>query len=303
MVTTLPPLRVMVSVRCPRSRPCARCRRRWPRRLAARSARAGRSERARAMDPAQRRPGGHRVRCGPGDGMRLVTHPRTADMSGWGMLEEFFFDGVLVEPRDGAQPAGDGGAGAASFFQIAGEAFDVGAAYSEQVQGVGAAPGGELAQVQRVGFAGQASVFSQEPGRSSRSASLNTGWMGTRAVVVVVIGHLPVRAETGKAGPAAASATIMSPPLSRAARHVMPPSRLGKIKCCAGKGLRVADSARWATAWPLSPVTPRNIHFWACSSHRAQSKTRSTVTRRTNVPAGWLTGPMVRNRCRRMRRG
>ena len=35
-------------------------------------------------------------------------------------------------------------------------------------------------------------------------------------------------------------------------------------------------------------------HFWACSSHRAQSKTRSTVTRRTHVPAGWLTGPMVR---------
>ena len=53
----------------------------------------------------------------------------------------------------------------------------------------------------------------------------------------------------------------------------------------------------------LSPVTGENIHFWACSCHRAQSKTRSTVTRRTHVLAGWLTGPMVRNRCRRMRRG
>jgi hypothetical protein len=26
------------------------------------------------------------------DGMRLVIQPRTADMGGWGMLQEFFFD-------------------------------------------------------------------------------------------------------------------------------------------------------------------------------------------------------------------
>jgi hypothetical protein len=32
IVTTLPPLRVIVGVRCPRSSPGARCRRRWPRR-------------------------------------------------------------------------------------------------------------------------------------------------------------------------------------------------------------------------------------------------------------------------------
>jgi hypothetical protein len=36
------------------------------------------------------------------DGVRLVVHPRTADVSGRGMLEELFFDGVLVEPGDGA---------------------------------------------------------------------------------------------------------------------------------------------------------------------------------------------------------
>jgi hypothetical protein len=74
------------------------------------------------------------------------------------MLEELFFNRVPVEPGDGAQPAGNGGTGTAPGFQVAGEAFDVGAADGEQVQGASAAPGGELAQVQRVGFAGQPAV-------------------------------------------------------------------------------------------------------------------------------------------------
>ena len=39
-----------------------------------------------------------------------------------------------------------------------------GAADGEQVQGAGAAPGGERAQVQCVRVAGQAAVSSQEPG-------------------------------------------------------------------------------------------------------------------------------------------
>ena len=47
------------------------------------------------------------------------------------MVQERFFDGVLVEPRDGAQPTGDGGTGASSCFQIPGEALDVGAADGE----------------------------------------------------------------------------------------------------------------------------------------------------------------------------
>ncbi len=81
------------------------------------------------------------------------------------MLEELLFDGVLVEPGDGAQPPGDGGAGAGAGFQVAGEAFDVGAAGGEQVQGAGAAPGGELAQVQRLRLACQPAVSSQEPGQ------------------------------------------------------------------------------------------------------------------------------------------
>src|SRR6516164_6638178 len=85
-------------------------------------------------------------------------------MGGRGVLEEFLFDGALAEPGDGAQPPGDGGPGAASCVQVAGEAFDVGAADGEQVQGTGAAPGGELAQVQRISLTSQAAVSGQITG-------------------------------------------------------------------------------------------------------------------------------------------
>jgi hypothetical protein len=61
------------------------------------------------------------------------------------MLEELFFDGVLVEPGDGAQPPGHSRAGPAAGFEFPGEGFDVGAADGEQGQGGGAAPAGELA--------------------------------------------------------------------------------------------------------------------------------------------------------------
>jgi hypothetical protein len=84
-------------------------------------------------------------------------------MSGRGVIEEFLFDGVPVEPGDGAQPAGDGGAGPAAGFHVAGEAFDVGAAGLEQWQVVLLAPAGVLTQVQRIRFAGQAGVTGQEP--------------------------------------------------------------------------------------------------------------------------------------------
>ena len=79
------------------------------------------------------------------------------------MIEEFLLDGVLVEPGDGAQPPGHGGAGPPAGFQFPGEGLDVGAADREQRQGPGAAPAGELAQVQGVGLAGQAAVPGQEP--------------------------------------------------------------------------------------------------------------------------------------------
>ena len=99
-----------------------------------------------------------------GDGVRLVIDSRTADVGCWGMLKEFFFDRVPVEPGDGAQPPGDSSAGPAPGLQFPGEGLDVGSADGEQGQGAGAAPGGELAQVQRVRFACQPAVPGQEPG-------------------------------------------------------------------------------------------------------------------------------------------
>jgi hypothetical protein len=80
------------------------------------------------------------------------------------MVEEFFFDGVAVEPGDGAQAAGDSGPGPAAGFQVTGEELDVSAAGGEQVQLVLLAPTGELAQVQLLGLADQAAVAGQEPG-------------------------------------------------------------------------------------------------------------------------------------------
>jgi hypothetical protein len=95
-------------------------------------------------------------------GVRLIVQPRTADMSSRGVIEEFLLEGVPVEPGDGAQAAGDGGPGPAARFQVAGEAFDVGAAGLEQADVVLPAPARLLAQVQRVRLARQAGVTGQE---------------------------------------------------------------------------------------------------------------------------------------------
>jgi hypothetical protein len=139
------------------------------------------------------------------DGMGLIVDPRPPDVGGRGMLEEFLFNGVVVEPGDGAQPPGHCGPGPAPGFQIAGEAFDVGAANREQRQRAVAAPRGELAQVQCVGLASQAAVSGQvtgerEPfgvGEGGLDRDEGSGWgsSGHRAP--------PGRAETREAGPAA----------------------------------------------------------------------------------------------------
>ena len=61
------------------------------------------------------------------------------------MIDELFFDGVLIEPGDGAQPPGDSRAGPTPGLQLTSEGLDVGAADGEQGLGAGAAPGRELA--------------------------------------------------------------------------------------------------------------------------------------------------------------
>jgi hypothetical protein len=48
------------------------------------------------------------------------------------VVEELFLDGVLVEPGDGGQPMGDGGASPPAGLELAGEGLDVGAADREQ---------------------------------------------------------------------------------------------------------------------------------------------------------------------------
>jgi len=67
-----------------------------------------------------------------------------------------------VEPDDRAQPAGHRRAGLAVIFEVGGEAFDVDPADVEQAAVVLPAPRGELAQIQRVGVTGEASVAGQE---------------------------------------------------------------------------------------------------------------------------------------------
>jgi hypothetical protein len=99
-----------------------------------------------------------------GGGMRLAVQPRPADVGGRGMVEEFLLDGVLAEPGDGAQSGGDGRASTAPGFEFTGEGLDVRTADGEQRQGPGAAPIGELAQVEGLSLAGQAAVPGQEPG-------------------------------------------------------------------------------------------------------------------------------------------
>jgi hypothetical protein len=81
------------------------------------------------------------------------------------MIQQVFLDGVFVEPRDGAQPARDGGPGPAAGFQVASKTLDVGAARLEQAQVALLAPARILAQVQGIRIAGQAGVTGQEPGQ------------------------------------------------------------------------------------------------------------------------------------------
>jgi hypothetical protein len=117
-----------------------------------------------AADPGRDQDRAEFVAVQPG-GMGLIIHAGAPDMGGRGMLDQVFLHGVPVEPRDRAQPAGDGGAGPAAGFHITGEALDVGAAGLEQAQVALLAPARILAQVQRVGLTGQAGITGQEPGQ------------------------------------------------------------------------------------------------------------------------------------------
>jgi hypothetical protein len=108
------------------------------------------------------------------------------------VLQEFFFHGVPIEPGDSAQPARDGGAGAAPGFRVTGEPFDVGASNGEQAQGAGTAPRSELPQVEGLGLSSQTAVPGQEPGEREPLGIAECWLEGDEGVVVAVIGYLPV---------------------------------------------------------------------------------------------------------------
>ena len=93
----------------------------------------------------------------------LVVDPRPANVDRRRMLDDALLLGVAVEPDDRAQPAGDRGAGAAGVLEVAGEALDVDTMDVEQAAVVLPAPGGELAQIERVRVAGEPAVAGQEP--------------------------------------------------------------------------------------------------------------------------------------------
>ena len=91
------------------------------------------------------------------------------------------------------------------------------AAAREQVEGAGAAPGGELAQVQRVGLASQAAVPGQESGEGKPfrigENGLDRGQGSDGAAVV--IGHLPAGLRPGGLGQPQVPAIERKPNVSR----------------------------------------------------------------------------------------
>jgi hypothetical protein len=62
-----------------------------------------------------------------GGGVRLAVQPGTTGMRCGRVPQELVFDGILAEPRDGAQPPGDRRAGTAAGFQLPCAGLEVGA--------------------------------------------------------------------------------------------------------------------------------------------------------------------------------
>ena len=144
------------------------------------------------------------------------------------MIQEFLLDRVLVEPGDGGQPPGDGRAGPAPGLQLPGEALDVGAADGEQGQGPGPAPVGELAQVQRIGLAGQAAVSGQEPGEGDPFGigedGLDRGGSRTWSKYLLILPRPCRRADDRSRGrsPDGGLAPVVARPASHFAERALP---------------------------------------------------------------------------------
>lgn len=99
------------------------------------------------------------------DGVRFVVDPRAADMDRRGVGNQAFLLGVAVEAGHGAQPPGDRRCRPIVRLELPSERFDVTAADLEQTQVAVIAERHELAEVQRIGVAGEAPVVAEEPGQ------------------------------------------------------------------------------------------------------------------------------------------
>src|SRR5262249_37304757 len=129
-----------------------------------------------------------------------------------GMVEQVFFDGVFVEPGDGAQAAGDSGPGPAAGLHVPGEALNVGAAGLGQGEGGLLAPAGGLGAGPGIRPPGQARGNGPGPvrgpgvparvtlARASRAWWMWTWWPWRPSRVGL---------RPGKAGPAVAPATML----------------------------------------------------------------------------------------------
>jgi hypothetical protein len=80
--------------------------------------------------------------------------------------EKLLLDGVAVEASNCAKPPSNRRTSPATLLEVATEALDVSAPGFEKTDVVLLAPGGELAQVERVSLAGEPAVTGEESGES-----------------------------------------------------------------------------------------------------------------------------------------
>jgi hypothetical protein len=124
-------------------------------------------------------------------------------------------------------------------------------------QGAGAAPGGELAQVQRVGLAGQAAVSGQESGEGEPFGVGEGGLDRDEGVdgAAVVIGHLPAGLRPGGLGQPQVPAIERKPNVSALATQTTSQSP-GKLPTSATRDTRQTAPDGWGvrsgSCWSLS---------------------------------------------------
>jgi hypothetical protein len=165
----------------------------------------------------------------------LVVQPGSPHVGRRRVRDQAFLSGVAVETGHGAQPTGDGGPGPTQGLEVTGEALDVSAPRPEHCHPVFGAPGHVLAQIQRVGLAGQAAVAGQEPHQGellvAAEQPVSRRERGTCREGNIHGGTSKRRAEAPGAGTGqAAPATHRWPPTVRCGRQYR--ARAGTMRSC-----------------------------------------------------------------------